>query len=819
MTEPGAAAPVGAESITELRVHGVSGTPPEEVLDRPLLVRVAGDRDAGFYRPRPEYGGAAGPGGARLEAYSWGNLTAGAAARALWLLLLPFTLANVAAWMRPAAVHAGSPKRVRRADAVIQGCCRMLALSLTGTLVVAAVGVALDLVGWQCAAPGTSCGRSRSYLRVLTEGFFSPPGRRLAVTALVPIAVIALLWYLARRTWIHYERYRPDVTGTGEALADPGFWYGRHLVGRLRAIHVSAALATLAAALTFPVFEYDRAPGGESWYSAAGLVVFGAALGIVVLDTVLLWVPSVARRDDPAPGMRRLLKVVRAASIVVVLVAIAYAALSRPAWSSTGSLPGYAGLVAGLFTGQALILIAMTLLIVPLRRAVPKDAEPRPAFAGFATPVLGALALLTASAFSAGVSYRVADWLNGRRVPSPSDIFRGNQLALQPPRAYEWASFGFTFGVVGIVLVVLAVRFWVLPRLVREAAAVTDEDFPGGRGESEQRAAAVDRAIGEAVLTDRVARIMTFVLVPALIAALGIDVVVVLLDIGPVDLAPSGSRAAILLSVLTNAGTWLIGASVFGLLILGVQAYRTPRLRRLVGIVWDLGTFWPRAAHPLAPPCYAERVVPELVKRAIWLAGPGAGRDGVILSGHSQGSVLVAAAYLQLPADVRERTALLTYGSPLCRLYTRFFPGYFGRGALSALATNHLPTAGRWLNLWRSTDPIGGPVGVEGVDRRFVDPLGFGNHEGDTVPPKVYGHSGYYADPAFEVAVAELCVSLRSPPVTIEEPAPVEEPDEPAPEAPDEPAPEPDAAPEKGTPPETGDAPAGEAVEPERSST
>src|SRR4051812_10597201 len=87
---------------TELRVHGVSGTPAESMLDRPLLGRVAGDGNAGFYRPRPEYGATTGPGGAQLEAYRWGNLTAGAAARAFWLLLLPFMLANVALWLRPA---------------------------------------------------------------------------------------------------------------------------------------------------------------------------------------------------------------------------------------------------------------------------------------------------------------------------------------------------------------------------------------------------------------------------------------------------------------------------------------------------------------------------------------------------------------------------------------------------------------------------------------------------------------------------------------------------------------------------------------------
>ncbi|NED04307.1 hypothetical protein G3I55_21860, partial [Streptomyces sp. SID6648] len=37
------------------------------------------------------------------EAYVWCNLTSGNGTRALWLLLLPFMVVNIAHWMRPAA--------------------------------------------------------------------------------------------------------------------------------------------------------------------------------------------------------------------------------------------------------------------------------------------------------------------------------------------------------------------------------------------------------------------------------------------------------------------------------------------------------------------------------------------------------------------------------------------------------------------------------------------------------------------------------------------------------------------------------------------
>jgi hypothetical protein len=52
---------------------------------------------------------------------------------------------------------------------------------------------------------------------------------------------------------------------------------------------------------------------------------------------------------------------------------------------------------------------------------------------------------------------------------------------------------------------------------------------------------------------------------------------------------------------LVNMGTFLVGGFVLLLLYLGRQAYQNPGFRRTVGVLWDIGTFWPRAAHPLAP--------------------------------------------------------------------------------------------------------------------------------------------------------------------------------------------------------------------------
>lgn len=763
------APPTGTGTITELRVHGVSGSPASVVLNRPLVQQVAGDHDAGFYRPRPDYAGQAGRGKVELEAYSWGNLTSGAAARAFWLLLLPFTLANVAPWMRPATSQASSPRWFRRVEAIVLGLCRTLALSLTGTLVVASAGVSMDLLGWQCTGSGNECGRSREYLSPLTEGFLSEPGRRLAITALVPLAVIAVLWYLARRTWIHYERFRSDGRDGTAPLAQPGFWFGRHLVGRLRSIHISVALATVSAVLTYPILGRDLAVRSDPLQIANGATIGLAAIAVIVAGVGLLWVPVVTRVTDPARWMVLLLKGLRTVSLSTVFAALGYAMLPRADWPTTGSLPGFSGTVTMMFAGQVVLLLALTVAVAPLRSAVPTSEQGRMVFGGFATPVVATLALFTAASFSAGVFYRVADWFSGEDVPNPFGIFSGDQPVLQALRPYEWAAFGFTIAVVGALVFVGVARGWLLPTLVARARLATDIDFPGGRAADPDRAADIDREIGEANLVDRAAPWLAALLVPVLVFAAAIVIVVVAIDVSPSALAPDGSRLAAVLVGMTNAGTWLIGASAFGLVLLGIRTYQIPALRRLVGVVWDLATFWPRAAHPLAPPCYAERVVPELVTRVSWLARNET--DSVVLSGHSQGSVLVAAAVLQLPVAVRRRVSLLTYGSPLRRLYSRYFPAYFGpmalcelAGSLTAPTADRAQTRTRWINLWRVTDPIGGPISLAPVaDRRLIDPPAFGILPGDTVAPRISTHGDYTDDVGYDKAVADL-VAMTAPP-------------------------------------------------------
>ena len=96
-----------------------------------------------------------------------------------------------------------------------------------------------------------------------------------------------------------------------------------------------------------------------------------------------------------------------------------------------------------------------------------------------------------------------------------------------------------------------------------------------------------------------------------------------------------------------------------------------------------------------------------------------AGDTRVVLASHSQGTLIAAATMLQDDETTAHRVALMTFGSPLRRLYARNFPAYFGTDALPRLRQRQQR---RWINLWALTDPIGSWV-IDDRDRSMQDAL------------------------------------------------------------------------------------------------
>ncbi|MFF4369719.1 hypothetical protein [Streptomyces sp. NPDC001594] len=747
----------------ELFVHGVAGAAPGELLRDPHPVRVTGDSTAAVFRRAEDADAEAHPGryaGRPVpEAYCWSRLTSGNGARALWLLLLPFMVANLAHWARPATAPGGPPPRAVRAYGLL---VRLLALSLTVLLVAAACEVALDLLAWQCAG-SRACTGSRARLAFLRPGgWWAQPGRRLALGALVPAALTGLLWFLSARTWSAYESQpppagTPDPAGHGDApLGRPGFWYGRRIVARLRAAHTAAGLLTVAVAVAAPAVREDL----HSAATPAGLLAAGWAVRVLLAAGAVsvLWVVCRRGRTEARPDHRldrAAVTLLPSGALALLAAVLLYAGWSRPGWTSSGRLPGDVAFGV-LMLGQGGCVLALALVARRLHRRTP---TPGAVLGGLGGPAAALLGCALGGVMSGGVAQRVADWLDGPAAPgAPGDPLPG------PPVLLSWQAAVLPPLLLALALVaaVAAVR---AAATRRGAAATVAAEYPGAVPDPD-RSRRIAGARAAAALTDTAPWFAGAVCLVTLLLGAGALAGARVSGRVPAEAArdahpllAAAARAA------QDSGSWLIGFGMAAFVALGRRAYRDPASRRTIGILWDVGTFWPRAAHPFAPPCYAERAVPDLTWRMTgWTARTG-GR--LVISGHSQGSVLAAAAVWQLPPGTRRRVALLTYGSPLARLYGRWFPAYFGPRPLAALHRD----LDCWRNLWRATDPIGGPVGVGGsadadgpVDRGpLADPVAYGRDPLHPLPAPILRHTDYQADPAFTAERDALLARLADP--------------------------------------------------------
>ncbi|WP_107074860.1 hypothetical protein [Micromonospora sp. MH33] len=732
----------GGEPV-ELRVHGVYGASAETILDHPIVVRVAGDRHAGFYRTRPGTGTASGAAGVAVEAYRWGALTAGAAVRtASMLLLLPFMLGNLAIWLRPTSTDRWG---------LLGALCRLLAGTLTVAFTLALVGVTLNLVGWQCV-PYVECRADRPYLSWLAA---MPIGPRLALLSLIPLLALRVIWAIGARSARALEGFdptpaEPKSSERTESLSTPGFWHDERVTFWLRQIHVGIGAGTLDASLLAGVSDGGRNPLGP--------LLFDAAAALVVFCAVLLCLPAPASQAQ-ARHLPRLLWVITA---VVTALSLSYAALTRSVHPTAGQLPRYEAAAAGLTAVQGVLLVTIAIVTLARARANPTGAPPF--LRGLGTPLVAALSVSVAAAFTATLVFRVADQLDRGDIPDP---IRPNPPAigpLEPPVAYWWAALA---GLAALLIVAAAaVATLLLSRRRRRAMAerVVAHDFPHVPPYAARRLHDVRETVAKSHVTEELGpMLVAFFLISSLgLATIALD----LIGVGPTQLAAqlSGTRGAtaLLAAYVTDAGIWVISLFVIGLVILGYRSYRSAETRRLVAVLWDLGTFWPRTVHPFAPPCYAARAVPELAKRVTALAAQGP----VVISGHSHGSVLAAATVLQLPPAALPRVSLLTDGSPLRRIYARLYPAYLGQHALCDIGER---LDWRWHNLWRDTDPIGGPIfdhhrgaqppsnpAANSVDVRLRDPRALTIDPADTVPPPVERHWPYHTDPHYQAAVQDL---------------------------------------------------------------
>ncbi|MGW1681630.1 hypothetical protein [Saccharopolyspora sp. NPDC002376] len=678
--------------VVELRVHGILGATGDELTDSVASVDVAGDGIGRIMRPadrlrRPVPGPVLSTGDRSVprivEGYVWGSMTSGGLAKATWALLFPFALANMAHWMLP-PVRSDSALS-RGLSTMLRALLRLSALLLTMLFVAQITVVSLDLVAAQCLSPGAPC------LEFIPSAVRSLDVLRASVALLPVVLVILLMHHLSTVSWQvsapktdkpQHSARAPMLPGAN-VVADPD-------TPALRALHVIAALSTVAMLALGGPFLTTADP---RWILAAALI------GISMVGTVALDDPARMKPDGNEKVLRGLLGRTprRALMTAAALLLCSVALLPGPL---NAQLPGSGPTIDAITSALVVTCIAVAVLLTPatlLARSTWK-ACPRPLrpWAGgwMSAPVL-MFACMLGNGFGAGLAFTVCQTLvvdNAPDSPGPTlpdafddvTIFWGATAVLLAIAA-----------VIGIPLLLL--KRWRTTRTEGDSS-IPDEIalLHAGRPE-DQRAAA--NAWKWADLQRRYSHIVLLVIAGVLAVSTPLTVVARTMELPP----------------LTDTG-WLVGIGVASLAALAVGLLRMVFLAankqdtaRYLGVLCDLVLFWPREAHPVVPPCYALKVIPELAERATeHLADP---NTRVVIVGHSQGSLLAAVATARLldslPEADRERVGLVTAGSQLQWAYPRAFPGVVPHTSLRDLAGT---LGGRWRSLCRGTDPLGGAV-------------------------------------------------------------------------------------------------------------
>jgi hypothetical protein len=589
-------------------------------------------------------------------------------------------------------------------------------------------------------------------------------------------------------------------------LSDARFWQGERTLVRQRYCHAMAACAVVILLAALP---------RSGWTAArlAAFVVAGVLAAAAVVITVSPWTDRVASAGEQRNG--------RDTAVLVLAIASAAAAFAMVTAQFCGpdfrpvsqSIPGD-GLLQVIITFAEYGLVALLALMLVFQRP-PKGSDVMAG--GLTAAIIALLAAVIATVFGSALTLTVTNLL-GSLTPvaaAAGDEVKHSVLFYVPPSAYAGGA-GF---MVAAAAAVVAVVGLLIKRcsLVRKLCSLEPEGMVGtgkgtvranyraaGRSPDPGRPAAKDDGLSPAVkkvakawatssLTDCAAWVLAGLTVPAAAAMVAYEIV--LLTSNPWAWIGSGAAVGATLAVLTA-----------GLFIAQFRAaLSSAAARKKFSSLWDVITFWPRACHPLAPPCYAERSVPELVTRIRRLTGdsirndpggrpdpawlqqvtdsldpkpqdpsPQEGPAAILLSGYSQGAPISVAVMAQLPTWVRGRTALLTLAAPVRRLYGRAFPAYFGEDQLQLLRTALSPATGAkglwWRNVTRRSDYIGGYVfafpetpaeaGPSDVDRVILDPPALWLSH-DPSPPPIHKHSSWFPDPQTRPAADELIALLR----------------------------------------------------------
>jgi hypothetical protein len=655
-------------SWIELRIHGVGGSPGDLALGpvvSPTMSRTQVGLGTQLLRRNDV---------SCVEAYDWGLLSSGSPRQALWLILLPFSLVNVAGHMAPHGADGMTGRRPRLHDAAVRLVGFVMTLTWASWLAVLLV----DVLGLQWMR---HIGSLPSVADLLDRD-------RAASALLVGrlgmgVGVVLLVGMFVALRWL-----------SGRSLRLEDGWEQLHLTAVIGIVGATVLQALQASPNDLLLDKLDL--GGvllAAWWMQAATV-----LALFVM----------AGRWGDGPLWRRLaVSSASAAALACVMTNLFFASLSYYAADRAAGWP-----------------------------PVPDDAE---------DVVFGDVALHALPGIDELLDPVNRLYYLGNQEHSLTDVWLQAVLVAT--------------GAMAAVALVLYVRRRPEPRRLPNDAPLHVHGIDRRIRRSEGVAAVVP-SLPSLLWFPGVASLAAGVVVAAdRIVLFGPNLFLARLDFAQTEWH---ARAARFLPLV-----------VAGTALLLWRAARDKRIRRTLGVVWDVLTFFPSTHHPLAVRSSGEQVSAEL--RALLAREEDRDRH-FLVSAHSQGSVLAFKALSESPDDVVARCSLLTYGSPLATLYERLFPAEFSAARRRSLHERLLRShpAYRWRSFHRRTDPIGGPVdpqpdgATSSIDEVLADPPTgpieevLVGHPSGTFPPiqsnwgPILGHSQYDASKDLQDWVDEV---------------------------------------------------------------
>lgn len=794
-----------------------------------------------------------------------------------WFLLLPFALANLAFWTRtidkrpsPSLPWVAGPG----AAAV-----RVFGLLLTLITVTAFSSVAINLLAIQCFRGTEVCSALPAVLDAFLDVERDRRAALFGLLPIAGITVLYVIGRRGRVRYEEYVgSVMEDLSDYGPLLSTEGFWWKSRITTISELLHVAACILMVLFILTMdaaypadgclhdigllglPSCAVTPAQPIAAGFSLGTLTLMAAiVVQIATATTVASASRTVLRRrlagtslalaitgygtwtaltftsviEQPDDGQPSLVLDFTPIMLVAVAIALALAGVgwkTRVLWRRLASavlltlsavVLSISQVAAGLGWPAVATAVGLILAHLMIQWSAPTSENKRlQAWRGQGPAVAMILALFVAMALSSMLVLSTVFWLDAPAVPGEVRTLWRTPVKVPPEDSigvpYGFARFAIVITAVAVVMTALVaaaaavnltrlVRLTV-PRIRLPADHEIGQDEVESPGPNEypsklrvQERGQLPRIRRRSHLMHRTEPLIGWFAVLATVGFLALFATTVF------DNLPDE------VWLISNAGFAVVAIASVALVV----AHSTARAERPLGVFWDVVAFFPRAGHPFAPPCYGERVVPELIQRTRYWFSRGSGNRGraVIFTGHSMGSTICAAVILALRNErvsfgpfqgdpVTEHVALLSYGTQLRAYFSRFFPSVFGHDILgvpgllgpslwradpwarqvlteaampSPMAasaedttlTGLLGSDGivvpQWRSLWRRTDYLGFPVFAY---RSHDNPVDRGATEVALTGyiPTIATHGDYLTTPQFLAARDELVHALRDRP-------------------------------------------------------